>query len=226
MRRHLTGVYLGSCALLIVFAVAPMRATAFVRRCAARFGAPAREAAPSLPVAVDFEALARPARDQVKKPGPRLSGYRLPAGTVLSVQLQTPISSASASVDDQVDATLSEPVTQNGLEMIPAGSLVHGSIVEVVAASKQDLRGRITMAFAVVQHALTKSRAAIKTRRVTIEAQLPQRAADSRRRSREQPVDLILAAGRPLELTLAEPLLVYLPAAGATAASARPARDR
>jgi hypothetical protein len=90
--------------------------------------------------------------------------------------------------------------------MIPAGSLVHGKVVEVVQASPKGERARLTLVFAVVQHALTRSRAAIRTRAVTLEAPVG---------DPKKPADVALGPGDPLVLTLSEPLLVFLPPAAA-----------
>ena len=150
--------------------------------------------------------VATPAAQGTKKRPARLRQYRLPIGTLLPVQLRTPVGSGMSAVDDQVDAKLSEDITQDGLEMIPAGSLVHGKVVDVVPASPKGERARITLAFAVVQHAVTHSRAAIRTRSVTLEAPLGDPKA---------PIDVSLGPGHPLVLTLSEPLTVFLPPAPA-----------
>ena len=89
---------------------------------------------------------------------------------MLQARLRTTVGSASSRVDDQVDATLLEPVNGSGLELIPAGSAIHGKVVEAVPASPRDLRGRVAVAFFVVQHAATGSRAAIVTRAIVFDA--------------------------------------------------------
>jgi hypothetical protein len=150
--------------------------------------------------------VAGPAAQSGKKRPARLRQFRLPIGTRLPVHLRTPVGSATSLVDDQVDAKLAEVVTQDGLELIPAGSLVHGKVVEVVPASPKGEPARITLVFAVVQHALTQSRAAIRTRTVTLEAPVG---------DPKKPADVALGAGYPMVLTLSEPLLVYLPPAAA-----------
>jgi hypothetical protein len=129
----------------------------------------------------------------------------------MKVELRTPISSASSQVDDQVDATLLLPVMQDEVELVPAGSVVHGTIEDVVPAVGKGDRGRVTMTFAVVQHALTRSRAAIRTRSITFEAEEPVKGSESKRRAPRQPNDVELPAGHPLLLTFAEPLIVLIP---------------
>jgi hypothetical protein len=214
---RLTALYLGSCSLLIMSTIGSDRAIGLLRRQTARIAATSRDVAlPRLPIAAASDVMAHPIADQVKKRGARLREYRVPIGSVLSVQLRTPISSASSRTNDQVDATLSEAVTQDGVELIPSGSLVHGTLLEVVPGVRKSVSGQVTMAFAVVQHAVTHSRAAIRTYSLTIEAQRPEGVSDSRRRSSGEPIDVVLPAGHPLLLTLADPLVVFIP----TAASA------
>ena len=148
------------------------------------------------------------------QPPSSLNAYRVPAGTVLQARLRTTIGSASSRVDDQVDATLLEPVNGSGLELIPAGSAIHGKVVEAVPASPRDLRGRVAVAFFVVQHAATGSRAAIATRAIVFDAPDPGTAEDEPgkgRRSKKRPVDVATPPAQPVAITLAEPLTVYIP---------------
>jgi hypothetical protein len=215
---RLTALYLGLCAIVIGLTIGPNRALDLRHRYAARAASTTRDV--RLPsVSTGSRVALHPASEQAKPRGERMHPYQLPIGTLLSVRLRTPIGSASSSIDDQVDATLAEAVSQEGVELIPEGSLLHGRVVDVVAASKKVLHGQIAVSFAVVQHAHTRSRAAIRTLTVTIAAEDPEAPPQSRRRSRAQPVDLALPAGHMLVLTLADPLIVYIP----TAAPAREA---
>ena len=66
---------------------------------------------------------------------PAMADYRVPAGAMLQARLRTTVGSASNQVDDQVDAILLEPVTADGIELIPAGSAIHGKVVAVTPAS-------------------------------------------------------------------------------------------
>jgi len=128
--------------------------------------------------------------------------YQLPAGAVLAVKLRTTVRSAASDTGDQVDAVLTEPVTRDGVELIPAGSTLHGTVIDVLRASPIELRGRISVAFFVVEHAVTGSRATIKTRAIAIDAPAP---VDKR------PVDVELTAGQPLNVILSDPLLIHIP---------------
>jgi hypothetical protein len=141
----------------------------------------------------------------------RAGQYQVPAGTVVSLRLRTPIDSSSSQVNDQIDAVLTESITQEGVELVPNGSLVHGTILEVEPASRETPLGRISFAFAIVQHVGSGSRAPFRTRPITIEAERPASPASKRGKSKNQPIDVSWSAGHLVSATLAEPLLVAIP---------------
>lgn len=142
---------------------------------------------------------------------PALVDHRVPAGATLQARLRTTVGSASNRVDDQVDAILLEPVTADGIELIPAGSAIHGKVVDVTPASARDLRGRLSIAFFVVQHAVTGSRAAIVTRTILFEASEPDEPVGKGRQPRKYPVDVQTSPSQPVTVTLTQPLIVYIP---------------
>jgi len=144
--------------------------------------------------------------------GARADQYRVPAGTVVSLRLRTPIDSGTSRENDQVDAVLSDAVTQDGVELIPAGSLLHGTILTVEPATKKAPLGQVSFAFAVVQHGETGSRAPFRTQTVSIAAE-PPAPATTKRAPKRQPVDVVLPAGYPLDVALREPLIVAIPKA-------------
>jgi len=212
---RLNALYVASLTLLAVIAMNPARAAAVLRG-KARLAAHAVRnivdsgtgtpivAAPA-PASLAVSAQAKPRA--VARP----DHYQVPIGTVVSARLRTPIDSSVNQVDDQVDAVLSDAVTQDGVELIPAGSLLHGSILSVEAASRIAPLGQVSFAFAVVQHAQTGSRAAFVSRSISVEAQPPAEPAGKKRGARSQPTDVLLAAGHPLHVTLAQPLVVAIP---------------
>ena len=142
---------------------------------------------------------------------PAMVDHRVPAGAILQARLRTTVGSASNQVDDQVDAILLEPVTAGEIELIPAGSAIHGKVVDVTPASAHNLRGRLSIAFFVVQHAATGSRAAIVTRPILFEASAPDEAVVKGRRPKKYPVDVQTSPSQPVTVTLAQPLIVYIP---------------
>lgn len=134
----------------------------------------------------------------------QLDDYQVPAGTPLMIRLRTAVDSASARIDDAVRATLLEPVTQDGVELIPKGSTLHGKVSEVLQASRQNRTGRLVMGFHVIEHAETRSLATIKTRAVPFEATLA---------PKEKFRDVRVSADERMILTLASPLKVHIPRA-------------
>jgi hypothetical protein len=128
--------------------------------------------------------------------------YQVPAGTSLVVRLKTPVDSSSGQVDDPVRATLVDGVMQNGYELIPKGSTLHGKVTDVQAASKQNRTGRVVVEFNVIEHVETHSHATIQTRSIPFEATL-----EPKDKFRDVHVD----SGEQLTLTLATPLKVRLP---------------
>ena len=144
--------------------------------------------------------VARPAAAK----GKRYDDYQVPAGTPLFIRLRTTHDSVSGQIDDPVRATLLSPVTQDGFELIPKGSTLHGKVIEVQQASKQQPVGRIVLAFTVIEHVETHSLATVQTRSMPFDATL-----EPKDKFRDVRVD----SGEPLTLTLASPLKVRLPRA-------------
>ena len=146
----------------------------------------------------------------MKGAGSRVQEFRVPAGAILPARLRTAIDSRDTLLNDQVDAVLTEPVTQDGVELIPAGSVLHGTVVQVTAATREAPRGSIALVFSVALHAETRSRATIRTHQVAFEAQTPPELAGTRRADKT-PIDVVVPAGSTLRLTLAAPLVVAIP---------------
>ena len=143
--------------------------------------------------------------------GSRVDRYQVAAGTALLLKLRTPLDSATTSVDDQVDAVLWSPVIQNGVELIPAGSIAIGKVVSVVRASERAPIGTLTFIFTVIEHAGTGDRAMLTTRQVVIEAPREPRSARGRGKDRLKVAQAVLPADMPLVAMTAEPLLVRIP---------------
>jgi hypothetical protein len=134
----------------------------------------------------------------------RYDDYQVPAGTPLIVRLRTSLDSASGQVDDPIRATLLDAVVQNGAELIPKGSLLHGKVTEVQAASKQNRVGHVAIAFNVIEHSETRSVATIQTQLMPFDAALE---------PKDKFKDVRVESGEQLTLILATPLKVRLPKA-------------
>jgi hypothetical protein len=66
----------------------------------------------------------------------RFREYTVPEGTILSLKLSTPISSATNRVEDRVEATLGRAVSVGSAEVLPVGSIVKGLVSAVEASPK------------------------------------------------------------------------------------------
>jgi len=70
-----------------------------------------------------------------EKPRPEEAAV-IPAGTHLTVRTQERISSGTAQSGDAFSATLTDPITVDGRELVPAGSKVDGTVAEAQARGK------------------------------------------------------------------------------------------
>jgi len=143
--------------------------------------------------------------------GARLARYQVAAGTALLLKLRTPLDSATASVNDQVDAELWSPVIQDGVELIPVGSVAMGKVVSVVRASEREPIGTLTFIFTIIEHAGTGDRAMLTTRIVVIEAPREPRSTKGRGKDRLKVAQVVMRIGTPLVAMTAEPLVVRIP---------------
>jgi hypothetical protein len=71
----------------------------------------------------------------------------VPAGTAITVVLETGVSSDGSAVEDAVRGRLATAVRVDGIEALPAGSQVLGSVVEARGAGKVKGRGRVAFRF-------------------------------------------------------------------------------
>lgn len=77
----------------------------------------------------------------------------MPAGTELSLVLDTPVASDASSVEGPVRAHLAKAVSVNGITALPAGSVVAGTVTDVERAGK--VKGLAHIAFRF--HELTRT---------------------------------------------------------------------
>ena len=88
---------------------------------------------------------ALPASGQKKnKQPPR---YVLPEDSIIRLRLDDKLSSKSAHVGDHFTSTVVTPVYVRGVEVIPAGSVVTGSVTHVERASRKSNAGSINVSF-------------------------------------------------------------------------------
>lgn len=86
---------------------------------------------------------------QTKKKGP--PKYSVPANTLIRLRIVDSLTSKHAKVGDQFKSTVVDPVYANGLQVIPAGSIVTGQITHVQRASRKSNAGSLNVIFTAVQ---------------------------------------------------------------------------
>lgn len=70
----------------------------------------------------------------------------IPAGTVITVQTQSALGSKISSTGDAFSATVAEPVSVGGKEVIPSGAEAKGTVVEAQAKGKIKGQGSLVLA--------------------------------------------------------------------------------
>ena len=133
---------------------------------------------------------------------PGFTEHQIPAGQVIPVRTRTAIRSDTNRPGDAVEVVVTDAITQDDIELIPTGSTLLGSVFDAHPATSADRTGRLVLAFSVIQHATTGSRAAITTTPTTIEAA----AAPGKR-----PIDIDIRRGHGLYVVLSKPLWVHIP---------------
>ena len=73
--------------------------------------------------------------------------YTVPEDTTLRVSITTPLSSETASLEDAVEGTLASPVSVDGVEVLPAGSTVRGTVTSVESGGKVKGRAALGLQF-------------------------------------------------------------------------------
>ena len=138
-----------------------------------------------------------------KAPRPRFQEYQIAAGTTLPIELRTRLSSNVNEVGDGIEGRLLRPLTtRDGLELVPAGAVVSGTVTGAEPAGVKQ-RGRLSFTFHVVEHPETGSRAMIKASVLTFESDLPAKGNLFGEVLREKGVDV--------SVLLLAPLLVRIP---------------
>ncbi len=69
-------------------------------------------------------------------PTPRPDPIVIPAGTLASLVLETPLSTKTNKLEDRVDASLNEDIVVNGKVVVPAGTAFRGYISQIQRAGK------------------------------------------------------------------------------------------
>jgi hypothetical protein len=75
----------------------------------------------------------------------RFREVRIPATTPMQLRLETSLSSVANHVEDPVIAELVEPITIDGVEVVPVGTRLRGVVTQAVPSGK--VKGRASLAF-------------------------------------------------------------------------------
>jgi hypothetical protein len=112
--------------------------------------APIRDAAVAIAgTAPNAPTSAKPAPIAPEPAAAKVREVTLPAGTVLPIALSSPVGSDTSRVEDPVRATLRRAVISNGLEALPAGTVVLGHVTHAKRSAK--VKGRASIGFRFTQ---------------------------------------------------------------------------
>jgi hypothetical protein len=141
------------------------------------------EAAPPTPTTAPAGSSARPApapspsaanNPPVEKPAPPAPVFRevtVPAGTALAIELRTTVGSATSNIEDQVRGTIQKAVRIDGVEAIPAGSTVVGSVTEADRSGRVKGLARVAFRFSTLDLPGDAERISIRTNSIAREAE-------------------------------------------------------
>lgn len=96
---------------------------------------------------LNYSAQAQDNRPRYSSPQYADRAWTLPSDTVISVQMNSTLSSRTARVGDKFIATVTVPVYVNGQTVIPAGTIVEGRVTQVTPAKRMNRSGTIGIDF-------------------------------------------------------------------------------
>lgn len=102
-------------------------------------------------------------------PKPTLKEVTIPAGTTMSVTLETAVASDTSKVEDPVRGKLSKPIVIEGTTVAPAGSEVSGTVLEAVGSGK--VKGLASIAFGFNHLMVRNEKLDIHTARISRQAE-------------------------------------------------------
>jgi len=92
----------------------------------------------------------RPADKNGVSPTASLLPASIPAGTPITIRLQSSVSSANSRAGDSFDAVLDEPIIINGQSVVARGATVTGKVVEAKASGHLQDPGYLRLALTAV----------------------------------------------------------------------------
>jgi len=113
---------------------------------------------------------APPRRDAAPAaPAPQFREITVPAGTALPLELLTPISSETTKVETPVRARLRQAVVIDDYTALPAGTILHGDVIDVERAGRVQGRSRLSLRFTEAE--LDGGREVLRTNPVSFEGE-------------------------------------------------------
>ncbi|MGH9313325.1 MAG: hypothetical protein ACRD1S_09015 [Vicinamibacterales bacterium] len=101
---------------------------------------------------------------------PAFRDVTVPAGTVLPIELQSTVASDTSSVEDPVRARLRRAIVIDGVEALPAGSALRGTVTEARRSARVKGRARVGFRFDSIEPAGRDARLDIRTGVIAREA--------------------------------------------------------
>jgi hypothetical protein len=93
----------------------------------------------------------------------------VPAGTALEITLDTPVASDTSKVEDTVRGKVAKAVAVDGMAVIPAGSVVTGTVIEASPSGR--VTGRASIAIRFNRVVVANTPYTIQTARITRQAE-------------------------------------------------------
>jgi hypothetical protein len=135
--------------------------------------------------------------------------HQVPAGTRLSIELRTPLGSDESELQDPIRGVLMSAISVNGVELVPAGATVLGTVVDATPALRKNDRARLALRFNVLEHPQTGSRVPIRTEVLTfaVDAGKKKKGAEGAAAFNQ----VRLESGADVSSSLREPFVVRIP---------------
>jgi hypothetical protein len=135
--------------------------------------------------------------------------YQVPAGTLLQIELRTPLASDTSQPEEPIRGVLKSAISMDGVELVPAGAVVFGSVTDAEAAASKGDRAKLAFRFHVLEHPETGSRVPIRTeiRSYAVDAGKKKKGAEGTAAFNQVRLD----AGSDVSLSLRAPFVVRIP---------------
>jgi hypothetical protein len=138
-----------------------------------------------------------------------LDDHQVPAGTKLYIELRTALTSDASEPLDAIRGVLKSAVSIDGVELVPAGATVLGTVVDASPALRKTDRARLAVRFSVLEHPQTGSRVPIRTEVLAfaVDAGKKKKGAEGAAAFNQVRLD----AGADVSSSLREPFVVRIP---------------